>query len=165
MRDLPIEVIRSARRKRTAQAYVTEGKLRVMVPAGLDPDQEERVVERMVAQMERKMSSEGIDVDKRARELARKYDLPEPVSIEWSSRQMRRWGSCTPEQGRIRISDRLAAMPGWVLDSVLVHELAHLEVPGHGPRFKDLVGRYELGERATGYLLAKGEESGLESFE
>ncbi len=48
-------------------------------------------------------------------------------------------------------------MPEWVLDWVLVHELAHLAVPDHGDRFKALVSRYELGERAEGYLIAKSE--------
>jgi hypothetical protein len=51
-------------------------------------------------------------------------------------------------------------MPAWVLDWVLIHELAHLEVPDHGPRFKSLVDRYELAERATGYLMARSEEHG-----
>jgi hypothetical protein len=49
-------------------------------------------------------------------------------------------------------------MPGWVLDWVLIHELAHLEIGDHGRRFQALVGRYELAERATGYLMAKSEE-------
>jgi hypothetical protein len=44
-----------------------------------------------------------------------------------------------------------------VLDSVLIHELAHLEEADHGPRFQTLVERYELTERARGYLIAKGE--------
>jgi hypothetical protein len=48
-------------------------------------------------------------------------------------------------------------MPHWVLDWVLVHELAHLEVSNHGERFKALVGRYPLAERAEGYLIAKSE--------
>ena len=43
-------------------------------------------------------------------------------------------------------------MPGWVLDYVLVHELAHLLVPGHGADFWELVGRYPRSERARGYL-------------
>jgi predicted metal-dependent hydrolase len=48
-------------------------------------------------------------------------------------------------------------MPVWVLDWVLVHELAHLAVPDHGEQFQAIVGRYELGERAEGYLIAKSE--------
>ena len=48
-------------------------------------------------------------------------------------------------------------MPAWVLDSVLIHEMAHLDEPNHGPKFMALVGRYELSERARGYLMAMGE--------
>ena len=42
-------------------------------------------------------------------------------------------GSCTPAEGSIRVSDKVRGMPGWVLDYVLLHELAHLIEPGHGP--------------------------------
>ena len=35
----------------------------------------------------------------------------------------------------IRLSDRLQGMPSWVVDYVLVHELAHLLEPGHDARF------------------------------
>lgn len=92
-----------------------------------------------------------------ARRLARRYDLPAPQTIEWSDPQLARWGSCTSLKGSIRISNRLATMPEWVLDWVIVHELAHLEVADHGERFQELVGRYELSERAQGYLIAKSE--------
>ena len=157
MRDLQIEVVRSKKRKRTAQAHVVEGRLRVLVPAGLSPQEEAAVVENLVARAERKLSSAHVDLKTRAIDLAERYGLPRPTGIEWSSRQNMRWGSCTPSDGRIRISDRLASMPGWVLDWVVVHELAHLKVPGHGEGFQALVGRYELGERAEGYLIAKSE--------
>jgi predicted metal-dependent hydrolase len=60
-------------------------------------------------------------------------------------------------EGRIRISDRLATVPDWVLDWVILHELAHLAVPDHGERFQALVSQYELGERAEGYLIAMSE--------
>jgi predicted metal-dependent hydrolase len=39
-----------------------------------------------------------------------------------------------------------------VLDYVLVHELAHLLVPGHGAEFWKWVRRYPKTERAVGYL-------------
>ena len=157
MSDLPIDVIRSKRRTRTVQGSLTDGRIRVMVPDGLDPDEETRLVEDIASRISRKATSAGVDLSVRAAELADRYGLPQPAEIVWSHRQMRRWGSCSPKQGRIRISSRLAGMPGWVLDWVLVHELAHLEVADHGPRFQTLARRYELAERAEGYLIAAGE--------
>ena len=154
MSDLPVDVVRSKRRKRTAQAYIKEGRLRVMVPFGLGHDEEARLVEGLVSRVSRKVSSTEVDLVQRARDLARDYRLSEPRSIEWSARQTTRWGSCAPANGSIRISIRLASMPGWVLDSVLIHELAHLDEPNHGPRFQALIDRYELSERAKGYLMA-----------
>jgi hypothetical protein len=111
----------------------------------------------MTARISRKVSSAGVDLEQRAKALAGEYRLATPTSVEWSDRQMRRWGSCSSD-GRIRVSNRLASMPSWVLDWVLIHELAHLQEPNHGPRFKALVDRYELAERAQGYLMAKSEE-------
>jgi predicted metal-dependent hydrolase len=164
MTELPIRVVRSGRRKRTVQASLKEGHLEVRVPAGLEPEEESRLVTQIAEKVTRKITSAGVDLDARARHLAKKYGLPKPASVEWSSRQMRRWGSSTAADGRIRISNRLARMPEWVLDSVIVHELAHLTEPNHGPRFQALVSRYELAERAHGYLIAMSEgRGGVES--
>lgn len=157
MTDPPIEVIRSKRRKRTVEASLVDGRLQIRVPHGLSPARETELIEQAGERLLRKVSSEGIDLMRRARHLADRYDLPEPERVEWSSRQMRRWGSCTPGQGHIRISTRLTSVPAWVLDSVLIHELAHLAVADHGPRFQELVDRYELSERAKGYLIAKSD--------
>jgi len=66
----------------------------------------------------------------------------------------RLWGSCTFTDGAIRIARRAAALPDWVLDYLLVHELAHLVHSDHGPEFHELEDRYPLTERAKGYLLA-----------
>ena len=43
-------------------------------------------------------------------------------------------------------------MPPWVIDYVLLHELAHLVEQGHGPRFWALLEGYPRTERARGFL-------------
>lgn len=153
---MEVEVVRSARRRRTVQARVVDGVLRVSVPAAMPPEEEQRWVAEMVRRITRRATAEGIDLEARARRLADRHDLPRPASVAWSERQRARWGSCTPSTGAIRVSSRLAAWPAWVLDYVLVHELAHLVHADHGPRFQDLVARYPLAERARGFLIAKG---------
>lgn len=65
-----------------------------------------------------------------------------------------RWGSCSFTDGAIRIASRAARLPDWVIDYLLVHELAHLEQSDHGPAFHELENRYPLTERAKGYLMA-----------
>ena len=45
-----------------------------------------------------------------------------------------RWGSASKE-GRLMFSWRLVLAPPEALETVVVHELAHLRVFGHGPRF------------------------------
>ncbi|MGF1618251.1 MAG: M48 family metallopeptidase [Acidimicrobiia bacterium] len=157
MRELSVEIVRSKKRKKTAQAYIVEGRLRVLIPAGMEPDAEAGLVADLVRKTSRRVSSEGVDLHARAAKLAKRYGLPPPATIGWSNRQLRRWGSCTVSEGRIRISDRLASMPDWVLDWVILHELAHLAVPDHGPRFQEIIAQYQLGERAEGYLIARSE--------
>jgi predicted metal-dependent hydrolase len=59
-----------------------------------------------------------------------------PVELkEWK----RRWGECHPD-GKLRFNWRLIMCPLEVIDYVVVHELAHLAVPGHNPRFWSQVG-------------------------
>ena len=81
-----------------------------------------------------------------------------PESVEYVTNQDRIHGSCSVRSGCIRLSHRLAKMPAWVRDYVLVHELAHLKVPNHSAAFWQLVNRFPLAERARGYLMAAGLE-------
>ncbi len=150
----PVEVIRSERRVKTVSARIVDGVIRVRIPAWMSEADERRFVDRVVARIEQERRSHAIDLDARAAQLARKFDLPRPESIRWSKTQRQRWGSCSVHRGDIRISDRLVDVPPWVLDHVIVHELAHLEVPDHSPAFDALVSRNPLAERAIGYLMA-----------
>jgi len=114
-------------------------------------------VERARRKSERKGDGELLA---RARRLNMRYfdGKLAPTGIMYVDNQRTLHGSCTPSTGLIRISRRLASLPRWVEDYVIVHELAHLAYAGHGQRFWDLVNRYPLAERARGYLMALGYE-------
>lgn len=153
---MQVEVIRSPRRRKTVQARMVDGVMRLSIPARMSKAEEQHWIEVMSRRLARKASSDEIDLTERARSLARRFELPAPASIRWVDNQNSRWGSCTPSTETIRISSRLAAYPRFVLDHVIVHELAHLVHFGHGPEFQALIERDPMKERATGFLLAKG---------
>ncbi len=153
---MEVEVVRSRKRRKTIQAHEVGGVLRVAIPATCTAEEEAHWVGVMVKRFERRRSTAAVDLDARARVLASQFGLPVPTSIRWVDNQNSMWGSCTTVDGTIRISSRLAAMPRWVLDYVVVHELAHLVERRHGRRFNALVDRYPRAERARGYLIAKG---------
>ena len=150
----PVEVIRSERRVKTVSARIVDGVIRVRIPSWMSAADEQTFVTDIVERIEQERRSQAIDLEARARALATRFDFPQPTSIRWSTRQRLRWGSCSTDSGHIRISDRLVDVPPWVLDHVIVHELAHLEVPDHSPAFHALVERNPLAERAKGYLMA-----------
>lgn len=153
-----IEVTRSRKRTRTVSARLIGTTLYLSIPARMSKSEEKHWVDEMSRRYRRKRSTERIDLAARARKLARTYALSEPRRIEWAENMRSRWGSCTINEGSVRLSTKLVAFPDWVLDYVIVHELAHLDVPDHSPRFWSVVARYPKAERARGFLLAKSDE-------
>jgi predicted metal-dependent hydrolase len=121
------------------------------------------MLERLERQ-ERRRRPDQVALERRARDLSRRFldGAARPVSVRWVDNQRARWGSCTPADGTIRLSSRLQGMPGWVIDYVLLHELAHLVEPGHGRRFWALLDAYPRTERARGYLEGVAAASGLD---
>ena len=152
-----VEVRRSRRRRRTVSAYRDGERIVVLIPATMSKRDEATWVADMVARIERqerrKVRSDD-DLVARAAKLNDHYfgGLAVPASVRWVTNQNARWGSCTPSDRSIRLSDRLQKMPGWVVDYVLVHELAHLLESGHTPQFWAWVDRYPRAEKAKGYL-------------
>lgn len=157
---LDVEVIRSTRRKKSSQARLINERLEIRIPAWFSANQESETITYFVKKFQRRDRTLHIDLEQRATRLAQTYGYGSPTSIRWVSNQRHRWGSCTPAQGTIRISDRLSSFPDWVLDYVLCHELAHLTESHHGQDFWNLVNRYPMTERARGFLIAKGIEEG-----
>ncbi|WP_107772230.1 M48 metallopeptidase family protein [Nocardioides sediminis] len=153
-----VEVRRSKRRRRTVSAYREGDRIVVLIPAAMSKRDEAQWVADMVARLERKEKRTRPSDEQllaRARTLNDTYfgGLATPSSVRWVTNQQQRWGSCSPGDRSIRLSERLQGMPPWVVDYVLVHELAHLLEHGHDAAFWAWVDRYPRAERARGYLL------------
>ena len=73
---------------------------------------------------------------------ARLLFLSKRISIEFNSLTIKsytaRWGSCNIK-GEIFLNWKLIMLPETVIDYVLIHELAHINVPNHSKEFWELV--------------------------
>ena len=139
--------------------------MEVLAPAAATDAELAPIIEklrgRLLRHKERVETADDGALARRAAELNRQYfgGRLKWSDIRYVANQQHRYGSCTPATRTIRISHRLAAMPAWVRDYVIVHELAHLQEGNHGPRFWKLVNRYPKTERARGYLICLGLEA------
>lgn len=160
---MEIRVIRSKKRRKTVQAREVDGALEILAPARMSDKELAPYIVNLKERIQRRGKKSELDdaaLEKRAHRLNKRYfnDRINWESIRWVTNQTKRHGSCTPRRGTIRISHRIAGMPLFVQDYVIVHELAHLVEPNHSKNFWDLVYRYPRTERARGYLLAVGME-------
>ncbi|WP_229578090.1 M48 family metallopeptidase [Kocuria rhizophila] len=162
--DVPeIVVRRSARRTKTVNAHFSGDAVVLSVPqratraqiahwsATLVP----RVVaKRRAAEAASRARHTNTVLEETAQRLSRTYlgGRARPTSITWSSRQHTRWGSATPATGAIRISQRLADAPAWVLETVVLHELVHLLEAHHNERFWEMARRHPRAHDAAQFL-------------
>ena len=129
------------------------------IPARFSAKEEREAVEEILAKLKRRTTSNAVSDDEL---LARVKKLNAQVldgkarigTVRWASNHNTQWGSCTVSTGDIRISDRLRDVPDYVVDAVVVHELVHTFIPGHGPEFWQWADRAPRAERAKGYLEA-----------
>lgn len=160
----PVIVRRSTRRRKTISATVESGQVIVSIPATLTTQETNKWVDTMLKRLQKQQqrrtrthhNPQNADehLMKRSRQLVDKYLGGQiyPESVRWSTQQRRVWGNCKPGARTIRLNVALQKMPDWVVDYVLVHELAHLLEASHNKRFWDLVAAYPKTERARGYL-------------
>lgn len=67
------------------------------------------------------------------------------------------WGNCYYQRGLVQFNWKLLQAPEWVVDYVIVHELAHLVHPNHSSDFWNLVQRhYPQTAQAKAYLKQNG---------
>lgn len=159
-----VKVISSFRRRKTISAKEIKGVIHLYLPVGLSEKEETKYVQwakkRIKAKKgKRELKEKNADqeLEKKAWKLNEKYFERKLIwrGIFYSTRQNNRmFGNCDSKNKTIKVSDRLLKMPKFVQDYVLIHELTHLKVSGHGPEFWRLVNRYPKTERARGYLMA-----------
>lgn len=152
---MKIKVIKSRKRRKTASAQIKNNFLEIRLPSSLSSRQEEEIIKNLLKKIQ---SKNKIRTDnfllKRAIYLYKKF-FPPPLpslTVSWSLRQKRSFGSCQPKKKIIRINHRLKKAPLWVIDYLLIHEMAHLLFPHHQKKFWQLVNRYPKTERARGFL-------------
>ena len=158
--DLEVWVTRKSVKALRLRVCPPDGRVELSVPWGVPERQVEEYVRQnhdwIVSHQEKVLSSTmsaAADASKAEVEQWRqvvKAFVP-PLIAKWEPelgvragklayRNMTsRWGSCQPSTGRICINIRLALYPPECLEYVVVHELCHLRVSGHGPQFWALV--------------------------
>jgi hypothetical protein len=159
-----IEIRASTRRKKTGNAHWSGSRIVVQIPARVrGRDRREFVdelVQKLLTQRPQNAGGDGA-LEERARTLAELYnDGVMPSSVRWVNNQQARWASCSPGSREIRVSSRLRQCPEWVIDAVLVHELAHLQEADHSPLFYEIADRHprqgDSGMFLDGYALGLG---------
>lgn len=155
-----VDVRVSKRRKKSVVAYWEGDRIVVVVPAHMRGAVRDEWVHDLVARVRRHRphlhASDELLMERAVALGAAYFDGVVPASIRWVTNQRKRWGSCTMLTREIRISTRLRVVPEWVLDAVIVHELAHLLEAHHTPRFRALENRYPRRHDADVYLAGFG---------
>ena len=139
-------------------ARMRSGVLELLVPAAMPHHERQHWAQVMRHRMEKRRERTR-PTDERLQQRARTLNTRHfGGRLKWSSIGFvdmdHLWGSCTFTDGAIRISRRAAGLPEWVIDYLLMHEMAHLLQSDHGPAFHELENLYPLAERAKGYLMA-----------
>jgi len=154
-----IRLIASSRRKKTISAALRDDMIQLSVPADINDQTIIDSARNLIAKVKERQHRDhhvlsDTELYHRALHLARTWldSQVEPFSVVWSNRQTTLWGSCTPSTSRIRLSSTLKTMPQWVIDGVIVHEMAHLKYPDHGDDFQKFAHQYPKMAQADAFL-------------
>ena len=162
---MDVKINYSNKRSRTIIARLINGSLLVNAPAAMPRERLGKIIDNFKVRFERRKLKEELNKTRPLAEIATKLNdryfngKLKINSIEYSTGQNSGFGCCNHRDASIRISHRLNRMPEWVRDYVIVHEMAHLIESNHSAAFWNIVSRYELVERAKGYLMAVGLDS------
>ena len=135
LRGVPYALARQDQRAGNRVRILTEDdRILLLAP----PDAGRDVLERAFARFYRS----ELAADLAPLVAAREQELGVRAAAVGIKRMSTRWGSCNPVAGRLWFNLELAKRRPALLECVVVHELAHLLVADHGPRFKALMTRH-----------------------
>ncbi|MBR5034307.1 MAG: M48 family metallopeptidase [Bacteroidales bacterium] len=168
MNDIPV-IITRRRTSRITIRITKDGQVRVSAPRLVPRSTIEKFVaehrdwiekhldKTAARQQKREEFYAGLDIStpKLRKEAVGKLDAIVAPLVEKYSEQMgvkpsgifyratkSRWGSCNAKTRRINFSLYLLLLPDWCIEHIVVHELAHLKEPNHGPRFYAIMDKY-----------------------
>lgn len=113
-----------------AEWIATHQARAIAAPAPLEPGPEADALRRRLRPVIAELVAEWVP----------RMGVPDPT---WTVRIMRsRWGSCHQEKRSLNFSLELARKDRRLVEYVVVHELAHLLEPNHGPSFYAVMDRH-----------------------
>lgn len=153
-----IQVKQSRRATKYVRSRLSGQTLTLTMPVVADRNLEGKLVNTALLAALPRISDTTVDLEQLAQQLNRKFlgGKGSWESIKWVSNMTGRWGSCTAASAqhgaRIRISDVLKSVPAYVLQAVVLHEVAHTIQANHGPEFQRLLQAFPQLARAEGFL-------------
>lgn len=158
------EVRRSARRRKSIAVHREGDTIVVNAPMWMSEAEVERHARELVGRLRRRERAPASDTELLTRALWLRMEFlpeaPEPTSVRWTATSSR-WGSCTTLDRSIRLAEALRHAPQYVIDAVVVHELAHLLQAHHGPEFRSLIARFPDNARADAFLAGMSFAKGM----
>ncbi len=155
-------IVKRSDRCRHLRITVSPGSVRVSVPRGVSLDAgrafvlaRQQWIQKHVARIkQREQAHEELlrdlppitDVNSaRDKIIARCEQLSHKTGLSYTRLTIRnqktRWGSCS-SAGTISLNIKLARLPDKLLDYVILHELVHTRINGHGKAFWDKLDTY-----------------------
>jgi len=103
---------------------------------GHNPERRERVVREFMRE----------DLTRRIEKFLPEWEERTGLKADsWQIKDMEtRWGTCNTETKKLWFNLKLAYMPDEFLEYVILHEVAHLKITGHGPSFSAFLDRYMI---------------------
>ena len=150
----------SIERKRVkhVNARLRDTTLSVSAPLRMPQATLEPIVVDLARKLVRRLRAHQVNVEEDALVLAQRIAarFPSPVEIahvRFVTTQESCWGSYSTATRTIRLNATLRQMPSWVLEYVVVHEIAHAVHPNHSPAFWSLVRQvYPKTDQAKAFL-------------